>query len=114
MGKTVNIKMNVAVEMTAATAVSTTAASPTYIDFSGRNLIVFAANSSSSAAANLTIKKGDGIQGVEDLVIPIAAATEIVVRPESGAFKVVSGDNAGKIGFVASASDVSVQVIEIL
>ncbi|MFI3128450.1 MAG: hypothetical protein R3Y18_00155 [Bacillota bacterium] len=107
MSKTVNTSINTAVEMTAATSVGTTA---TYIDFSGRDLVLLASNAGSSAAT-LTLKAGDGIQGVEDLEIAIAAGKEICILPETGRFKIVNGDNAGKIELIATAT-VSVQIIE--
>jgi hypothetical protein len=54
-------------------------------------------NSITNATHTAVIDKGNGLQGVKDLEIPIAQSSEVVIVVESGAFKQMSGDNKGKI-----------------
>jgi hypothetical protein len=50
-----------------------------------------------SAAATVTIKAGNGIQGVNDLSMSLAAGQYTFVSLDSGRFKNVSGDDKGKV-----------------
>lgn len=54
-------------------------------------------NSITNATHTAVIVKGNGLQGLADLEIPIAASTEKVIVVESGLYKLVSGTNKGKI-----------------
>lgn len=56
-----------------------------------------------SAATDLTVKAGNGIQGVTDLVLEVPEGTSLV-KLESGRFKNVSGANKGKIVVVSSGT----------
>lgn len=47
--------------------------------------------------AEATIKAGNGIQGVDDLVIPFTSGSTKAVVIESGKFLNVSGEHKGKI-----------------
>ncbi len=47
-------------------------------------------------ATDLTVKAGNGIQGVADLVLTVPVGVSLV-KLESGRFKFVSGTNKGKI-----------------
>lgn len=49
-----------------------------------------------TAATTLTVKAGNGIQGVSDKVLTVPVGTSLV-KLESGRFKNVSGTNKGKI-----------------
>ncbi len=51
----------------------------------------------SSGTGALTIKKGDGIQGVADLTATIASGKEAAFVFDFGAFKQLTGANKGKI-----------------
>lgn len=62
-----------------------------------QNIAIHIKNSITNATHTAVIAKGNGLQGVADLEIAIAASTEVVAVVESGAFKQVSGDNKGKI-----------------
>lgn len=57
-------------------------------------------NNSGSAATTLTVKAGNGIQGVADLTLAVPAGVSLV-KLESGRFKNVSGTNKGKIVVVS-------------
>lgn len=50
-----------------------------------------------TTANTAVITKGNGLQGVADLEIAIAASSEKVIVVESGAYKQVTGTNKGKI-----------------
>ena len=51
----------------------------------------------------LTVKAGNGIQGVTDLVLTVPAGISLV-KLESGRFKNVSGENKGKIVVVSTGT----------
>lgn len=54
-------------------------------------------NAITNATHTAVIDAGNGLQGVADLEITLAASTEKVTVVESGAYKQMSGDNKGKI-----------------
>ena len=61
---------------------------------------------------NLTVKAGNGIQGVTDLVLTVPQGV-ILVKLESGRFKNVSGANKGKV-IVVSTGTPSVGVVALV
>lgn len=65
-----------------------------------------------TAATTLTVKAGNGIQGVADLTLTVPVGVSLV-KLESGRFKNVSGENKGKI-VVVSADTPSVGVVAIV
>lgn len=75
--------------------------------------LIIAQNANSSAAKKLTIKKGNGIQGVVDKVVSIAAGKTIFINIESGRFKNVSGDNKGKVILTGESADIKVAVVKL-
>ena len=58
---------------------------------------------SAQSATNLTVKAGNGIQGVNDLTLTVAAGVSLL-KLESGRFKNVSGVNKGKIVVVSTGT----------
>lgn len=74
-----------------------------------RNVILV--QNSASSASNLTIKKGNAIQGVADEVISVPGSSTVAIAIESGRFKNVSGENKGKV-ILAGATTLSVAVVE--
>lgn len=54
-------------------------------------------NAITNATHTAVISKGNGLQGVADLEIAVAASTTVMAVVDSGAFKNISGDNKGKI-----------------
>lgn len=62
-----------------------------------------------SAQTDLTVKAGNGIQGVTDLVLTVPQGVSLV-KLESGRFKNVSGANKGKV-IVVSTGTPSVGVV---
>lgn len=66
-----------------------------------------------AAAGKLTVKAGNGIQGVNDIVLDVPATNYAAFTLDSGAFKNVSGADKGKVIMIPSAADLSVAVIEL-
>lgn len=58
--------------------------------------MVLVIHNSGSSATDLTVKAGNGIQGVADLALTVPVGVSLV-KLESGRFKFVSGANKGKI-----------------
>ena len=65
-----------------------------------------------SSATTLTVKAGNGIQGVADLVLTVPVGVSLV-KLESGRFKFISGGNKGKI-VVVSTGTPSVGVVALV
>ena len=65
-------------------------------------------------ACDLTIKAGDGIMGVADKTLSLAASTTYLVKIESMRFLNTTGTNKGKIVLNASNSGVTVGTAEML
>lgn len=73
---------------------------------------VIIAQNTAETAGTLTIKKGNGIQGVADNVITIAAGKTVAINLESGCYKNVSGDNKGRV-IMTGAATIKVAVIKL-
>lgn len=67
---------------------------------------------SATSATTLTVKAGNGIQGVADLALTVPVGTNLV-KLESGRFKNVTGENKGKI-VVESPGTPSVGVVALV
>ena len=63
--------------------------------------VIFAVQNTGSADVTLTVKAGNGIQGVNDLVLTVSKGTHLF-KLESGRFKFISGENKGKVVMVSS------------
>lgn len=64
---------------------------------------VIIVNNTTSGSVTVTVKAGNGIQGVSDLVLTAESGIS-VFKIESGRFKNVSGDNKGKIVLTSSGT----------
>lgn len=62
-----------------------------------QKICIHVKNAITNATNTAVIVKGNGLQGVADLEVTLAASTEKVIVVESGAYKNVSGTNKGKI-----------------
>lgn len=71
---------------------------------------VILVKNANAAAQTLTIKKGNGVQGVTDFTYSVPASSTKFIPIESGFFKNVSGADKGKIIFTGVA-DLSIAVI---
>lgn len=110
----VELKRNEAKEVTAAVAVDgTDGAGVNFENKSDGRILLMITNSNASASKDATIKAGDSLQGVEDLVISIPAGKTYGIVVESGKFKNVSGDNKGKVIIKGASTDIKVQAVEL-
>ena len=84
-------------EIATPTLTALTANTPTPVEFTDRDdKMVLVIQNTGSAATDLTVKAGNGIQGVNDLVLAVPVGVSLI-KLESGRFKNVSGENKGKI-----------------
>ena len=70
-------------------------------------------HNSGTSAANVTVKAGNGIQGVADLTHSVAASSYATVSLDSGAYKNVSGDDKGKVIIEGSATGIKIAVFKL-
>jgi hypothetical protein len=81
-----------------------TSSSPKAIPFNERDdKSVIIVNNTTSSSVTVTVKAGNGIQGVSDLVLTAESGIS-VFKIESGRFKNVSGDYKGKIVLTSSGT----------
>ena len=102
--------MSDALTMTAAT----TAADGFTIDYTKDDdkILLVVRNDHASAAKTITIKKGNGLQGVADTAAYSLDAGEIkVINLESGKFKNVSGTNKGKVLAIPESTDIKIAAV---
>ena len=66
-----------------------------------------------TSAKTVTVKAGNGIQGVNDEVLSVPAGINLI-KLESGRFKFVTGDNKGKIVLKAAASGVQYGIVALI
>lgn len=69
--------------------------------------IMLLVQNTGTAAVTVTVKAGNGIQGVSDESISLPAGNYAFIRLESGRFKNVSGDLKGKV-ILTGSTDVKV------
>lgn len=68
---------------------------------------------SASSAKEVTVKAGNGIQGVNDLTYSVAASSFTFVQIDSGRFKNVSGADKGKVIIMGASADIKVAVFRL-
>ena len=68
---------------------------------------------SASSAKTVTVKAGNGLQGVADLTAPVAASSYTCVTLESGHFKNVSGTEKGKVILMGESADIKAAVFKL-
>lgn len=75
-------------------------------------LAVLVKNEHASEVKTITIKKGNGIQGVADSeAFSIPSGGVCCIRLESGRFKHVSGEHKGNVVMIPESTDIQVAVI---
>lgn len=74
--------------------------------------LVLIQNANASGAKNVTIKAGNGIQGVNDITASIAASSYTFVTLESGCFKNVTGSDKGKVVITGDSADIKLAVFK--
>lgn len=66
------------------------------------------------STATVTVKAGNGIQGVNDLpTYTVGAGATVAVAIESGAYKNVAGADKGNVVIEATSKDLKVALVEI-
>jgi hypothetical protein len=81
-------------------------------EMSGRDdKVVVIIQNAATAAKNVTIKAGNGIQGVNDYVESVPASSTTAIVLESGRFKNVSGNDKGKVIIMGASADIKLAVI---
>ena len=94
---------------------ATTASDGVAIDYKGKDhKTVILAQNGGSGSATVTVKAGNGIQGVKDLAAyTIAAGSIVAIRLDSGEFKQVTGTNKGNVVIIPSSTDVKFAAVEL-
>lgn len=93
----------------AATVVKTDGALVTF-DKDDQKILLLLKNNITDATHTAVIKAGNGLQGVSDLEVTLAAKSEACVVVESGRFVNVSGDNKGKVNIVSKDTTIGTQI----
>ena len=81
----------------ASTAVTPTAFASTNtikVPFTSKNMVI-AITPSSGAGGNITVSKGDGIAGINDLVVAVTAEKTSYIQLDSSSYEQISGENKG-------------------
>ncbi|MBQ7846914.1 MAG: hypothetical protein IJ344_01385 [Clostridia bacterium] len=81
------------------------------LDFSDEKCLILVQNAGTSAA-DVTVKAGNGIQGVNDLVHSVAASSFAILAIDSGRFKHVSGEEKGKVIFKGGSANIKIAVFK--
>lgn len=70
--------------------------------------LILIQNANASGAKSVTIKAGNGIQGVNDITTSIAASSYTFIALDSGRFKNVVGADKGKVLFTGDSADIKI------
>ena len=82
------------------------------LDFSDEKCLILVQNAGTSAA-DVTVKAGNGIQGVNDLVHSVPASSSVILALDSGRFKNVSGDDKGKVIFAGANTNIKIAAFKL-
>ena len=66
-----------------------------------------------TSAGTVTVKAGNGLQGVADLTETVAGSGYACVALESGHFKNVAGDDKGKVILTGSSTSIKLAVFKL-
>lgn len=108
----VSIPLNGNAEMPATTAITSTT-DGAIIPFAEQDtkILVLIENANASAAKDATFVKGNGLQGVANLVVSIPATETHGFVVDSGRFKNVSGTYKGKVQVLGASTDIKVAAV---
>lgn len=104
------LSFNTMAAMPATAAVDATDGALITCDKADQKMLIVIENSDTVNAETVTIKKGNGVQGVADLAVSVPKSETKVITVESGKYKNISGTLKGKIKITASA-DVKIACI---
>ena len=74
-------------------------------------MLLIAENASADTAKTVTVKAGNGIQGIADLAVSLGAATTKCVVIESMKFVNTSGTNKGKILITGTDANIKIACV---
>jgi hypothetical protein len=75
--------------------------------------ILMIVQNGATSAKDVTVHHGDGIQGVCDLTVSVAASSYTFVNLDSGRFKVMNGADKGKCLITGGSADIKVAVFKL-
>lgn len=105
------LKRNFANEMPESTAADSTLGAKINYDGNDGKILVMMENVGSSSE-DVTIKAGNSIQGVKDIVFSIGTAVKYGLVLESGKFKVMNGDNKDYV-MIDASSNIKISAVEL-
>lgn len=70
-------------------------------------------HNTASAAKDVKVKSGNGLQGTGDITASLAASSYTFISLESGRFKNVSGADKGKVVITGGSADIKVAVFKL-
>jgi len=77
------------------------------------NRLAFLIQNTSTASGTVTFKKGNAIQGVEDITYTVSASTTVCVWIDSGLIKNVYGADKGKVVAIPSAATMKIAAVHL-
>ena len=104
------VTRNAATAVPAAATVAITDGALVTYDKDDQKILLLLKNIITTATHTAVIKAGNGLQGVSDLEVTLAAEAEACVVVESGRFVNVSGDNKGKVNIVSKDATTGTQI----
>lgn len=104
------VTRNAATAVPAAATVAKTDGALVTFDKDDQKILLLLKNNITDATHTAVIKAGNGLQGVSDLEVTLAAKSEACVVVESGRFVNVSGDNKGKVNIVSKDTTIGTQI----
>jgi len=104
------VTRNAATAVPSAATVAKTDGALVTFDKDDQKILLLLKNNITNATHTAVIKAGNGLQGVSDLEVTLAASSEACVVVESGRFVDVSGDNKGKVNIVSKDTVTGTQI----
>jgi hypothetical protein len=104
------VTRNAATAVPSAATVAKTDGALVTFDKDDQKILLLLKNNITNATHTAVIKAGNGLQGVSDLEVTLAASSEACVVVESGRFVNVSGDDKGKVNIVSKDTVTGTQI----
>ncbi len=83
------------------------------VNFEGKDYKTLIIVEGGSTEGTITVKQGNGIQGVADITYAVGASATFALTLDSGVFKNVSGDNKGHVMIVPSTTAIKIAAVEL-
>jgi hypothetical protein len=104
------VTRNAATAVPSAATVAKTDGALVTFDKDDQKILLLLKNNITNVTHTAVIKAGNGLQGVSDLEVTLAASSEACVVVESGRFVNVSGDDKGKVNIVSKDTVTGTQI----